>query len=99
MSQIGNIRDKSVTLDGSGLGTLAANGNRQFLYIQNSSAHDVQVSLSGIPIASIGGAGTTGTVTLKALAASFAIQLDEWVPQNAVTFKGTAGDIIGVFEG
>ena len=54
MSQVGDLRDVSVTLDVSGLGTLAANANRQVLFIANGAGHDVGVSLTGIASPTIG---------------------------------------------
>lgn len=95
MSQIGNFRDISVTLDVSGNGTIAQNGDRQFLFIQNGSAHDITVNLAG---GTAGAAGTAGNVTLKALAASNPLQFDCYAPQNAIKLKGTAADIVCVFE-
>lgn len=95
MSEVGNLRDVSVTLDGSGLATLAANANRQILIIFNGSAHDVQVNIAG---GTAGVAGATAMVTLKASGASPPLQFDHWVPQNAITFKGTAADVICALE-
>lgn len=85
--------DRSIaSLTGASEMLMTANSGRKVAFIQNVSANNMGVNLTG-GTAAVGGAGTVTLIPGAALT------LDSNCPQNAITIIGTAADVVTAFEG
>lgn len=89
----GLLTDRTITsLSGASQALLAANGQRNYLLIENTGNANVGINLVG-GTAIIGGAGT---VTLTP---NGSLEFVNWIPQGAITVIGTSGQALACLEG